>query len=343
VRRALILCLLLASAIIGCKREAHTYIIATGTAEVTQTDIASLYSARVLEFLVGEGDSVRAGDTLVRLTQSTLSADIDMRRARIAAADAALRDLEAGSRPQEISARQAELNAADAEVERLTKELERAGALLRAQAVSQAEVDALTAAVTSARSRREAIVQTIALLQEGSREQRIQAARAEAQAARASLAAALAVQGDLVLTAPVNGVVLGKHAEAGEIIAPGTATLTVGDLSLPWVRVFVAAPVLPKLRVGQEGLAQVAGVEELFPARIVAIDAQAQFTPRVALTKDERADLMFGVKVHIAQHAQLVKPGLPVDVHFDTSGTGLPESLTRGRTVHKQQPPNGGG
>jgi HlyD family secretion protein len=52
----------------------------------------------------------------------------------------------------------------------------------------------------------------------------------------------------------------------------------------------------------------------IFNGRVVAINTKAEFTPRVALTEDERADLMFGVKVEFTDSTGMLKPGLPITV-----------------------------
>jgi HlyD family secretion protein len=313
--------LLAAAFLVGaCTRPPGNSLMASGTMEVQQTDVASLVPARVLDLKVDEGDTVRAGDTLVLLTQSTLSSDIDMRRARLAAAEEVLRDLEAGARPEEIARARAELRAAESEAERARGDADRAAAMLSAGAISQSQLDAARSAAAAAAGRRDALASSVALLEAGTREARIRSARAEAQAARAALNLALAMTADLVLTAPTSGVVVARYVEKGEVIAAGVPMLSVADMRRPWVRVFVAAPVLPHLRVGMEAGAVVAGVaDRTFKGRISAIDSRAQFTPRIALTEDERADLMFGVKVEFSDDSGLLKPGLPVDVHFDTT------------------------
>jgi HlyD family secretion protein len=319
----------------ACDKPRVTYLTASGTTEVIQTDIAAITPARVLRIAVREGDSVHVGDTLVRLTVSALASDIEMRQARLAAAQAALRDLEAGSRPEEVDRAEAELRVAETDVRRTTSDLTRATAQLQAGAVSQAQFDAVKAAAESAVARRDALRDAVALVKAGARPERISAARSEVAAARAGVGTARATAQDLVLTAPVSGVVLARYVEEGETIGAGIPTLTIGDLKQPWVRVFVAAPALPKLHVGMEALAQVQGLDhDLFAARVMSIDANAQFTPRIALTEDERADLMFGVRMQLAPSTTLLKPGLPIDLHFDTSGTGFPASLTSGKTIH---------
>ena len=105
------------SAVIGCRAPA-TELRAVGTVEMTETDIAATVPARVVRVYRVEGDTVHRGDTLVTLTQSTLGADVDQRRARVSATESELRDLEAGARPAEIQRAEADVRSAEAEADR---------------------------------------------------------------------------------------------------------------------------------------------------------------------------------------------------------------------------------
>src|SRR5688572_30447801 len=94
---------------LACNTKDSGQVEGTGTLEVIEVDVAPLTPARVVRVWREEGDTVRTGDTLVSLTQSTAQADVTARRARVASAEAQLRDLEAGARPAEIDAAEAEL------------------------------------------------------------------------------------------------------------------------------------------------------------------------------------------------------------------------------------------
>ena len=59
-----------------------------------------------------------------------------------------------------------------------------------------------------------------------------------------------------------------------------------------------------------------------FTGRVVAINTKAEFTPRVALTEDERADLKFGVKVEFSDSTGILKPGLPITVSIPKKAPG---------------------
>jgi HlyD family secretion protein len=115
----------------------------------------------------------------------------------------------------------------------------------------------------------------------------------------------------------VSGVVTSRNAEPGEMLAPGQSALTVGETARQWVRVYVSPAVLPRLRVGQRATATLdAFPDRAIEGRVVAISPRAEFTPRVALTEAERADLLFGVKVAFADTSAMLKAGLPVTVRF---------------------------
>lgn len=291
---------------------------ATGTIEVRELDVAPLVPARVVHVLVDEGATVRAGDTLATLIQSTTAADLAAAEARVGAADAGLREAVAGARPAEIERAAADLRVAAADADRAARDLDRVRPLAEHGTVSRQTLDAARAAADAAAGRREAARQALQLLREGTRPERVQAARAEVASARAARSAARSVARDLVLTAPVDGVIMSRNAEPGERLAAGQSALTLGEVAAPYVRVYVPTRLLPGVREGQRALARLDG----YPAhpiegRVVAISPKAEFTPRIALTEEERADLVFGVKVALVDTTGLLRPGLPATVELE--------------------------
>ncbi len=314
--------LLMTISCLACSRQATTDIVAHGTIEVIETDVSPMATARLLRVPVEEGDAVRAGDTVAVLTQAALSATLDGQRARVASADAALRDLERGARPEELARAQAELEGAQSNLALSARNLERARALLAGNAISQQAVDNANDAVATATSRRDAAQEQLALLQAGTRPDRIRQARSEAATARAALAAAEANAADLVLVAPTDGVILERYAEAGEVLTPGSPVLTLGQVSRPWVRVFVAARSVARIRLGQRATVTLDGLpDQLFSGIVSVINPRAEFTPRAALTEEERQDLLFGVRIDIQDSTGAVKPGLPATAVFVPAGT----------------------
>lgn len=288
---------------------------ATGTLEIVETDVAPMQPARVVEVRVREGDTVRAGQVLAVLQQPATQGQVPLGQAQVSSARARLRDLEAGPREPEIERAEAEVRVRQAEVERAAREMERLRVLAEAGAVSRQTLDNARAAATQASALRDAARENLRLLRQGTRAAQVEAARAEVAGAEAALQSARETAGELTLVAPVDGVVLLRSAEAGEAVAAGQPVITLGDPRRPWTRVYVDQAVLPTLRVGQTVTARLdAFPDRSFRGRIASLNPRAEFTPRVALTEDEREDLLFGVRVEFDDPSGMLKAGLPLTV-----------------------------
>src|SRR5690349_3550473 len=295
----------------------HDAIVAQGTIEVEETDIVPTVRGRITRIWVAEGAQVRAGDTVVTLSSSTMRDDLGEREARVAQAEAELRDVERGARPEEIARAEAELRSAQAEEARASKEQARMDALVADKVVSQQDADNARAAADDAHAKREAREQSLELLRAGATREAREAARSRLAEARAYLAQGRASDGDLTLVAPVDGIVMPHYYRVGEAVEAGDPVMTTADVSHPWVRVFVNQRDLPALRLGGAAQAVLDGAPDRpIPGRIVAINHEAEYTPPVALTTDERADLMSGGKVALADQDGAPRAGLPVTVRL---------------------------
>jgi HlyD family secretion protein len=301
--------------LLGCRKE-EAGSTAVGTLEMVEVDVGPMQSARVVRVIANEGDEVHVGDTLVLFGIPTLSASEAQAEARAAAARETARDLDRGARPAEIAGAQATLRAAEAEAERSAADLVRKERLAASGDISRSALDeARTASRTSA-ARRDAAREALALLQAGTRQERRRAADAEARAAAAGVEALRATARDLVLLSPIDGVVTSRNTEPGEVLAAGQSALTLGAPAKPWARVYVSQFVLPLIKTGDTLLARLDGDTTTYRGRIASIASKAEFTPRVALTDKERADLLFGVKVEFDNSANRLKAGLPITVQL---------------------------
>ncbi|HEX8243116.1 MAG TPA: efflux RND transporter periplasmic adaptor subunit, partial [Longimicrobium sp.] len=280
-------------------------------------DAAPLQPARVVRVYVAEGDTVRAGDTLAALTQTVTMGDVAVREATLQQAQARLGELQAGSRPEDVARARAELGAAQAEADRAARDVERLRPLAAHGTVSRQQFDLAQTAARVAARRRDAAREVLQAVQRGPRSEEIAAARAQVASAQAALRTSQSTAGDLTLIASVSGVVVGRYAEPGEVIAAGQPVVTVGDVRHPYTRVYVNERVLPALKIGDGVTARLDGFpDRAFRGRITAINTRAEFTPRVALTERERADLLFGVRVDFPGGQPMLKAGLPVTVTF---------------------------
>lgn len=305
-------------ALSACALRDSERIEGTGTLEVVEIDIAPSTAARVERVVVQEGVTVRAGDTLVVLSTPSLRPEIQQREARASAAGAALDELERGARPAELQRAEADLAAATADAARATRDAERLRGLADKQTVSAQQYDNARTLAATATSRRNAAQATLDLLRQGARAERVAAARSDVAGAQAAAEGARAVARDLVLFAPVAGTITNRAAEPGEVLTPGQTALTLAQTNRQTVRVFIGQTALSRVALGQVVHGRLDGwPDREFTGRVVALSSKAEFTPRVALTENERADLMFGVKVEFADTTGMLKAGLPLTVRID--------------------------
>lgn len=268
--------------LVSC-RGAGDQLQVSGTVEIRQVQLSPLTSGRLARLLRDEGDTVHRGDTVAVLTQPGLDALVSQRRAQAQAA----------------TLRVAEVAAAQADSERAAHDLARAERLHQQSIISQQQYDGLKAAAEAAAARLEAR----------------RAASSEVTAATAAVASVLATRDELTIVAPEDGVILSRYANEGEALSAGTPVLSLGLVHRPWIRAYVGERYIGRVKVGQAATARVdAYPDRPFPGRIVEIASQAEFTPRVALTERERADLVFGIKVEPteADAGGRLKAGMPV-------------------------------
>jgi HlyD family secretion protein len=170
--------------------------------------------------------------------------------------------------------------------------------------------------------------QSLAVLQNAQAEQRLVAQRhAQILAAQAQLAqarAALGLAQDQVretrLLSPFDGYAISHNFEVGDLIAPGSAVITIGDLIHPYAYVYISETDLPRVKTGMRADVSIDGMpNRAFEGTITEISNTAEFTPENVQTKEERIEyLVFRVKVQLTDTTGSLKPGLPVDVVIRT-------------------------
>lgn len=126
--------------------------------------------------------------------------------------------------------------------------------------------------------------------------------------------AALHVQW-LTITSPINGVVLDRFHEPGEQVSPPVKLLKLADMNDVWATIYVPQTTLAKLKLG---MALEATLPELdgkkIEGKVKHIRDEAEFTPRNVQTREERARLVYAVKVALPNGDRLLKPGMTVEV-----------------------------
>jgi HlyD family secretion protein len=188
-----------------------------------------------------------------------------------------------------------------------------------AVAAAQKRVEAATAALATARANLAnptiRAAQTAAIRRQIA-QQHAEVASAYAQVAqmRAQLDEAEANRADLTVRAPFDGTVVTRSAEPGEIVMPGTAIITLVDLSSVYLRGFVAEGRIGEVKVGQPARVYLdSSPEEPIEAYVSRIDPEATFTPENTYFREDRVKQVVGVKVQLKGAVGFAKPGMPAD------------------------------
>ena len=290
-------------------------ITATGTIEVTKTDITAKVSGYLAELSIKEGDAVKSGQMVARIDRPDLKAQLLRDEAALAKAKAQLRDLEQGARSQELQEAAAAVAGAQSQAIKAKTDFERYSRLFQDGAISTQQLDASRSAHEVADNALVSAQSRYSLLQAGNRPETIEAQKQEVDRSEAVLAGSRTQIADMTVVSPLSGRVLSKNYEVGEYINAGVAIATIGDLQDCWVKVYVSTEQLGLIRLGQSVNVKVdAYPDKTFTGAIKEISQNAEYTPRQSITQRERANMVFAVKVKIDNPEEIMKPGLPADV-----------------------------
>lgn len=290
-------------------------ITATGTIEVTKADVMPKVSGYISELTVKEGDKVEKGQVILKIDRPDIKAQVLRDEAALIKAQVQLRDLEKGSRSQERSEAIAAVDSAQALFVKAKTDYERYNSLYQSGAISAQQLDATKSAYDVAYNNLLAAQAKQSVVEEGNRPDTIDAQRLEVERAKAILDASKTQETDTIVMSPLNGLVLTKNFEPGEYVNPGAAIVTIGDMNDCWVKVYISSTQLGLIKVGQNVNVKIdAFPDRIFSGEIKEINQNAEFTPRQSITQQERANLVFAVKVKIDNTEGILKPGMPADV-----------------------------
>lgn len=311
-----------------------------GRIEGDHVTIASKYPGRVAEILVREGNTVEAGQVLIRLDDAETSARVAQARHGVTALEARLRSartmlevlrrevpLSIAEAGYELAAARARLGEAralerqagrDARRYRLLAKTsdasrQRAEQAETAWAKAQSEVAAGEAALAMAERRLEQARLGVQRIE--AKEAELAALRAELGKARAALREVESVLADLTITAPSAGTITTRIADIGEVVAAGAPLYDLVDLDRLYLKAYVPEPEIGKLRLGLAArIFTDAFPERPFAATVRYIAANAEFTPKEVQTPDERVKLVYAVRLYLDENPEhRLTPGMPAD------------------------------
>lgn len=274
----------------------------SGTIEARDADIGSLMGGRVSEVLAEEGDSVTAGQTLVRFDRYLLDPQIKEQESRIAQMRANLERVQRGPRREEIE--RARINYEHAESERVRQET-----LLKQGVGIQATYDETAAAAQVA-------LQQYEELKRGSRAEDVQQAQAQLAAEENALAMLRRQLEESEVHAPASGVIQTMDLRPGDMIAPNQPVAVLLESNELWVRVFVPETRLGEVKVGQPvDLTIDTFPKRVFKSRVQSVSERAEYTPRNVQTPEQREDQVFAVRLRLEPAPEL-KAGMTATVRF---------------------------
>lgn len=274
----------------------------TGTIEARDASIGSLVGGRIAEVLVEEGDSVHAGDVLVRFDRYLLEPQLKEQQSRVAQMRANLERVMAGPRREEVE--RARIQWEQAERDRKRQE-----GLLAQKVTSQANYDRAAAEA-------EALQQAYDELRRGSRAEDREQARAQLAAEEQRLAALQRQLAEMEVRAPANGVIQTMDLRPGDLIQPNQPVAALLETDELWVRVYVPETELGHVKVGQKVAVRIDTFPDRpFPATVTSVSERAEYTPRNVQTAEQREDQVFGVRLRIEPAPEL-KAGMTATVHF---------------------------
>jgi HlyD family secretion protein len=313
-------------------------------ARLDRDQLMAQRAAQVAAIQSAESQLAQA-QTAVQWQKETLSADIETRQADLTSTEARLAELKNGARPQEKLDAQAAVDAAQAELQRAQRDWERAQKLYKDDDISTAQFDqyrsrweSATAALNSSKERQALVlagprVEQINAaagqvqrargslktaeansLESKRREQEIATRRAEIERAKATLSLIDSQLADTVAISPVDGVVLVKSADVGEVLAPGTTIVTVGDIEHPWLRGYINETDLGKVKLGSPVKVTTDSYKgKTYNGKVTFIASEAEFTPKQIQTQQERVKLVYRLKIELDNSSRELKSNMPAD------------------------------
>jgi len=261
---------------------------AQGSFEATEVIVAAEASGRILSFEAAEGQTLEAGQVVGAIDDLQLR----LRRDQLLASRSAVE-----SRRSDVDR---QLAAIRQEIDTAKKERQRAQNLVRANAANQKQLDDIEAQLAALEKREAAQLNALVNANAGvsgeSASLGLQVAQLEDQIAKCSI------------TSPIEGTVLVKYAQAGEYAAQGKALFKIADMRSMLLRAYLDAGLLSGVKLGQE-LRVVVDFGERdrreYSGRVAWIASAAEFTPKTAQTRDERASLVYAMKVAVENDGYL--------------------------------------
>ena len=269
---------------------------AQGTFEATEVTLSAESNGKILHFDVNEGDVVQSGVVIGAID----SIQIFQQRKQLIAQQAALLN----SRPD----KEKQVAAIKQQIATANRELQRVESLLGDGAATSKQRDDIKAQINLLQDQLSATLSTL--------DKNTSSINNNATALEAQIAALDDMLSKCRIISPINGTVLVKYAQAGELATIGKPLMKVADLSQIYLRAYFTSEQLAHLNLGNEVTvtADFGGDQRYdYKGKVAWISSESEFTPKTIQTKDTRANLVYAVKIAVKNDGRL-KVGLSGEV-----------------------------
>jgi len=296
----------------ACNRNGNKFD-ATGTFEADEVIVSASANGKILSLNINEGSRI-AKDSVVGLVDPT---DLSLQEQQVQASIAALNEKTSDATPQ-IKMLQDQLNVQQTQLDNLLHEQARIENLLKEDAATKKQLDDINFQIESAKKQMNVTQQQINVQRNNVATQN----RGILSESKPLQKRAQQLQEQLNRTNirnPVDGTVITKYAETGEITSNGKPLYKIADLSTLNLRAYVTGDQLPQIKLGQRVTVFVdSGAKNYrkLAGTITWVSDKAEFTPKTIQTKDERANLVYAMKVRVKNDGYL-KIGMYGEVRFE--------------------------
>ncbi|MEW5768330.1 MAG: efflux RND transporter periplasmic adaptor subunit [bacterium] len=310
-------------------------ISGTGTIETAEVIVSSKVEGRIANLYIDKGTKVKKGQVIaeierVELKELAREAETKLKLARTHLSQA---ETLATLGPQITNARieQAKSNLAQAKasLENTEKDLLRIKRLFEQGAVSQQQFDAIQTKYTLAYENLNTAESNLELalsnrLDNKVKEDEVEKAKSQLKLAETGLELIRIKLAETTIRSPLEGTVLVKSIEEGELVGPGTPIATIANLDDIWVKIYIKEADLGRVKLDQAARVTIDSFpNRIFKGNIHFISQEAEFTPKNIQTREERIKQVFGVEIKLLNPQGIIKPGMPADAEILTNGNYL--------------------
>lgn len=292
---------LLALLFSSCENNKDEYD-ATGTFEATETIVSAEANGVIQAFNINEGQTLDSGQQIGYIDTVQLFLKKKQLEAQVKAMGYKLPDI-----PAQTAQFKQQAEVTQSHLDYLLKEKNRTQNLLKADAATPKQLDDINAQIAEAQEQIKAI----------NKQGTAQASALQTQHSGISAdVAPLYIQIEQIndqlekskIINPVKGTVLTKFAEADEMTATGKPLYTIADLSTIILRAYITGDQFSSVKLGQKVkvlVDDISGKSREYEGTIEWISNKAEFTPKTIQTKDERANLVYAVKINVKNDGSL--------------------------------------